>query len=251
MTTGVYPENPTFECIASHIRRESLHALNGWESSVSTAQLVAHLSATTQGNTPPGDTATEILYTQLSHVHLPALAAANLVSWDRDRGVVRTTAHPALDDPRFEQLLEIEADELDAVLSALAHDYRRIALTELSANRTKSRSDLVRAIRRRFPDSVLSDVPSSETISRSLHHVHLPKLEELSLLEFEPSTGQVASVDHPVLEQVFAIIFDWDDSAVDRLDGFFDGLANSYRDVSRGTNGRVDWPHFWSEPHNG
>lgn len=248
---GAYPKNPTFECIASRHRRESLLALNRWGPTVSTKQLAGYLAATAQGTSAPSATETEAIQTELTHVHLPALEAADLVSWERENGIVQTTTHPALGDPRFQQLLEIKADDLDAILSALSHEYRRIVLTVLEAERMKSRTELAEEIRDRTPETARPDLPPTEAITLSLHHAHLPKLDEIDVIERNPATGEVSYVDHPVLERVFTIIFERDDSAVDKLNGFLDGLANSYREASQRADSQVEWPHFWGEPYNG
>lgn len=244
------PRNPVFEGIASRYRREGLLALNRWGPTMATRQLAEYLAATADGTSSPSATEIGAMHTRLAHVHLPALEAVDLVSWDREKETVRTTAHPALDDPRFEQVLEIRVDGLDAILSALSHEYRRIALTVLEAERTTSRAELAHEVRHRLPETVRSDLSSSEEIERALHHVHLPKLDEIGVIEFD-SAGQVSYVDHPALESVFAVIFERNDSAIDKLDGFLDGLADSYREANRGTNSQVDWPHFWSDPYNG
>lgn len=246
-----YPQNPTFRCIASRHRRKCLLALNKWGPTFSVNRLAAYLAAEAQGTPSPSATEIGTMETTLVHVHLPALEAAHLISWERDEGIVQTTAHPALDDPRFTQLLALEADELDAILLTLSHEYRRIVLTVLEAERMASRTALAEEIRRRSPEPTHRDSPSVETICLSLHHAHLPMLDEIGTVEFTPTTGQATYVGHPVLETVFAIIFGRDDSAVDKLDGFLDGLAASYREASRETNCRVEWPHFWRDPSNG
>ncbi|MFC4439570.1 hypothetical protein ACFO3C_18045 [Halostagnicola sp. GCM10023398] len=214
-------------------------------------QLAAYLAAAERGTSSLGTTEIEAMQMQLSHVHLPALEAAGFISWEENDGVVQIATHPALDDPRFERLLKINADDVDAILSALSHEYRRITLTVLEAEQTKSRTELAHEIRHRLPVTVRRELPSAEEIGLLLYHVHLPSLDEINVINFDPATGDVSYIDHPVLERVFTIIFERDDSAVEKLDGFLNGLADSYQEASRGTNSKADWPHFWNDPYYG
>lgn len=249
--SDTYLRNPTLECIASRHRRECLLALNRWGSTLPLKQLAAYLAATEQETSSLGTTEIEAMQVQLTHIHLPALESADFISWKEDDDVVQIATHPALDDPRFEQLLKINADDVDAILSALSHEYRRITLTVLEAEQTKSRTELAHEIRHRLPETVHRELPSAEEIGLLLHHVHLPTLDEIDVIDFDPATDDVSFNDHPVLERIFAIIFERDDSAVEKLDGFLEGLADSYQEASRGTNSKADWPHFWNDPYYG
>nr|WP_312907534.1 hypothetical protein [Natronosalvus caseinilyticus] len=214
-------------------------------------QLTAYLAATEQGRSSLDTPELEAMQVQLTHVHLPALEDAGFISWKEDDDVVQIATHPALDDPRFERLLKINAGDVDAILSALSHEYRRITLTVLEAEQTKSRTELAHEIRHRLPVTVDHELPSAEEIGLLLHHVHLPTLDEVDVIDFDPATGDVSYNDHPVLERIFAIVFERDDSAVEKLDGFLNGLADSYQQASRGTNSKADWPHFWNNPYYG
>lgn len=246
------PQNPTFECIASRERREILSALLTWGAVLTEEQLAAYLAATTQGTPPPDSTATETVQAELTHVHLPALEAAGLVTWKREDGTVRTTNRLAFEDPRFERLLELQTDGLDGVLSALAHEYRRIVLTVLEGEEpSMSRAELAREILRRAPEATDPDPATVEEVTTSLHHVHLPTLDDMDLLEYDSATGHATYTGHPALEEVITIIYETDRSAVEKLGGFLEGLSDSYGRASRGTSDQLEWPHFWREPHHG
>ncbi|MFC4543915.1 hypothetical protein ACFO5R_18470 [Halosolutus amylolyticus] len=246
-----YLRNPTLEYIATSPRRECLLALNKWGPTLSVKQLAAYLAATEKGESSLDTTEFEAMQMQLIHMHLPVLENADFISWDGDNSDVQIAGHPALDDPRFERLLRAKADNMDTILSALSHEYRRITLSVLEIDQTKSRTELAHEIHHRLPVPDQGEPPSTKEIELSLHHMHLPSLDDIDVINFDPDTGDVTYNDNPVIEQVFTIIFDRDDSAVEKLDGFLDGLADSYPEVSQGTNSQVEWPHFWNDPYYG
>lgn len=251
MGRGSYPHNPTFKCIASRPRRAILLALRTWGFSSTEQRLAAYLGAPRVWAPRFETTETETVRAELRYIHLPALEEADLVTWRQKTEHVEPTAHPAFDDPRFKQLLDLQTDGLDEVLSALAHDYRRIILTVLEGEAASmSRSELGRELRRRVPAPAEHAVPAVETVTTTLHHVHLPKLDDLGLIDFDPERGRTTYVGHPALDEVFTIIYGRDESTTEKLDGFLDGLADAYQQASDGTNTMREWPHFWRVPCN-
>lgn len=215
-------------------------------------QLTNYVAATAKGTPDPDTTLIETVNRELTHVHLPALEAAGFITWQQTEGIVDTTTHPALDDPRFERLLKTTTEGIDEVFSVLSHEYRRVALTVLKAEQGPlSRSVLGQEIRRRAPETTGADISSAEKITISLHHGHLPVLDEKGFIEYDPETGQATYAGRPLLEDVFTIIQGRDESVAEKLDGFVEGLADSYQHASRETNTPLEWPHFWRGPYHG
>lgn len=249
---NAYPQNPTFHCLSNHRRREILRALTTWRPPLSEQQLAAYLTASNHESPTVRAPVPDEMRIELEHRHLPALKAAGLITWNRDEGAVETTTHPAFGDPRFERLLEIRSEDADDVFSSLAHDYRRIVLTVLQGAGTPvSRATLAQQIRQLSPDEVNGDTPDVETLTLALHHIHLPKLDENEFLDYDPSAGDITAVSHPVVADVFSIIYERETPTIERVDGFFDGLADAYRRARSETRTEVEWPHFWRVPHRG
>lgn len=249
---GTYPQNPTFECIAVRHRREILRTLNTRRLPLTEQRLAESLVAATRKTSSLEGSTTTKMRMELTHVHLPALESAGLVTWKEAEGTVDLAPHPALSDPRFGRLLEIQLTGLDEVLSMLSHDYRRIVLTVLEDERTPlSRSQLTHRIRQMAPETPELSIPGEDTINTSLHHVHLPKLDDEGFINYTPETAEVAFIGHATLEEVLSIVYEREESTVDRLDGFFDGLGESYRQIRRGTHDELTWPHFWRDASRG
>lgn len=136
----------------------------------------------------------DVARADLVHTHLPALTEAGLLSWDRDRGTVTTTDHPALDDSRLGRVLSADDD----ILECLADERRRTALATLHDYGGRTfRWTLARDVAAQGADR--DDV---ETVLVALHHVHLPKLADAGLVEYDQEAGTVASCGQRTLESI-------------------------------------------------
>jgi hypothetical protein len=125
----------------------------------------------------------------LEHVHLPRLAAADLVEYSGD--VVERTDHPALHDPTIETIVETDAEDWDAVLGCLADRRRHVVLSTLSMTDTPiDRLELATAIAETAHGD--SDPNGSvKPILQELHHTHLPKLEDAGLCTYDTDTKTI------------------------------------------------------------
>lgn len=245
--------NPVFEAIADSARREALRVLLTRDDPVTERELASHLTDTAVG-AKPGESAAQgrPIRTGLVHTHLPVLEAAGLISWDRDAATVDTVSHPAFDDPRFELILDVEADGLDQALGNLEPERRRVLLTTLrDADGSVTRKDLARELLR-SDDVVLEPSRGAiDDVIGSLYHVDLPALDDAGLVEYDPETSRATYADHPALEAVFTIIYEPDDCLVDSYDGFFSGLEAAYDAFRRETGTEAEWPHSWRDPSHG
>lgn len=100
-------------------------------------------------------------------------------------------------------------DELGAQLLVLANPRRRLALALLEASETPvTVRDIAHEIATREHDEPLPEIPS-ETVTRiysSLYHVHVPKLEEAGVIEYDVDRRRIDDVAldslRPILETV-------------------------------------------------
>jgi hypothetical protein len=138
---------------------------------------------------------------ELVHAHLPALADAGLVEYDGADGTVATTDHPALADPRLREILATDEEGFDAVLDGVADQRRRIVLGILEEHdAAMDRRRLAREVA--DVESRLDSTPDSvDAVLVSLHHVHLPKLAAVGLIEYDAEAGRVAYEGHPSLAE--------------------------------------------------
>lgn len=84
--------------------------------------------------------------------------------------------------------------ELDAVLVALAHPYRRYLLKYLDEpEREVTVTELAAVISQGAgPDALPGSEPRGiDTVETSLYHIHVPKLAEIDVVEFDPGEGTV------------------------------------------------------------
>ena len=146
------------------------------------------------------------IHADLHHVHLPRLEAASLVERDLEERRVTTTSHPALDDPRLETIVGTDTENWDGVLECITSKRRQTILVALEeSDGAMAREELAAAVARRETDdeqerdsSRASDGASD--VLASLHHTHLPKLDEAGLISYDIDEGRVTFEGHSDLE---------------------------------------------------
>lgn len=245
--TDRHSSHPIFEAIAAASRREILRLLLDRDIPVTEYELASHLRTTEYGLTEQEQT-TETIHATLTHIHLPKLVAANLITRNRNDGTVDVTAHPAITDPRFRALLEVEADGLDETLLNLANDHRRVILTILrEAQESMTRRDIARELLRSANTEIQPDRDVLDDAIVTLHHIHLPALVDAGLVEFNPQTNRAAYTGHPAVEEIFTILYEPRESLVDSYDGFFKGLGAASEKLGSESSVEVGWPHFWRD----
>lgn len=192
--------------IADETRREIVAVLRERRSPVHVEELAALVVGEREeesvvDGTEPDGTPVDVA---LTHVHLPALADADLVEWTSSDGTVTATDHPAYEDEQLRGLLSADADTADweAVIRRLADVRRRHVVSVLEdGDGTIGRRALARRVAAREADEEPSDICQStvDTVETSLYHTHIPALRRASLVDTE---GETVTYDgHPAIDQ--------------------------------------------------
>lgn len=134
---------------------------------------------------------------ELYHEDLPELDAAGLIEHTDQRVTIAREDvfdHPGV-RPFIQDPDQVTDDEV-AVLSTLADARRRTAYSALAdCGDTLERSDLARRIADREDEDV-----SVGDVTLSLHHVHLPALEEAGIADYDPDAGTATAREQSVLD---------------------------------------------------
>lgn len=96
----------------------------------------------------------------------------------------------------------------DAVLSALAHEHRRVVLRSLNRveGETMNVSALVDQVADRLRSGSLPADVNRQGIHIALHHVHLPKLEACGMIVRDAETKHVRSVTDGLTRELLSVI---------------------------------------------
>lgn len=146
------------------------------------------------------------------HVQLPKLEEADLITWNRETETVETTDNPALQDPKFQQIIDTTDTDWNAVLANLAHRRRRIILSVLKEyDGAMARAELAKVVVAREDGDIQDTQPTdaAEDLLVQLHHVHLPKLQQAGLISYNTDEGSASYNGHPALED------EWLDEQID------------------------------------
>ena len=246
--------SPILTTVGTSQRRSILASLIDYPAAMSERELALTL-AENEEKIPGTDDSPENAWrirTDLHHRHLPLLEDSGLVEWNREGETIQTTEHPVFEDPKFQQLLEIESDGVDEALSELASRRRRVLLAIVrDGQRSISKAALAREIFQREEDTE----PRQESVNEivvALSHIHLPKLDDVNIIEYNPTTERVAYTGHSGLEELISLFHGPTNSVVERLDEFLGGLLTTYTDASKNNvDDPLGWPSSWSDSYHG
>ena len=98
----------------------------------------------------------------------------------------------------------------DELLSALANEHRRAIINSLTnaSDKTLTRDALVDRVadKVRDEDAERATDEHRQRIRIELHHTHLPKLEELRIIDYEAETGLVQFVGGELEQDILALV---------------------------------------------
>lgn len=188
----VEAQRAVLRSLTSWTRRRTLTVLSDRSTPLTERSLAVRVS--TAADTRSTDDMHATLM-NLLHVHLPVLADAGLIKRDTEAGSVAVADHPAFDDPFIQHLLETDA-VVDDVVDCLIHEHRQLVLETLATtDGPVALSELAHEIATR--ETAHGPGGSTEEMRISLYHIHLPKLAEAGLIEFDREHDVVRSQDRP------------------------------------------------------
>lgn len=176
-----------FDVLTDGTRRRIIRIVRGQSGSITEQQLLDRLTSDTDSDLEP-ETGQTSQFIPLYHVHLPKLAEAGIVEWDRSAETVTATEHPVSEIDRLEQ--RISSKGWGSIASALADTRRRQALSIIeSASDRITYEELTNELRRRETSGQNSN---RQELRMQLHHHHLPKLEAVGLVEYDHDESVVS-----------------------------------------------------------
>ncbi|WP_137286038.1 DUF7344 domain-containing protein [Halorussus salinisoli] len=101
-----------------------------------------------------------------------------------------------------------DPDQIDRVLDLLASKERRKVIEYFDENAadTATVEVLSAQLGRVKVESGGTDQSSTDVAKRQLHHVHLPKLEEYGVVEYDPRAGQIRYRPDEQVESISAFL---------------------------------------------
>ena len=243
--------DPIFTAVRSD-RRRLLLTLLARTPETSDRELARALTARERGASEESipTEAVENTLIDLYHIQLPLLEDTDFIEWERDRESITTTDHIALEDPRFQRLLRIEADGIDDVLAELAGTRQRLVLTILRDEKSPmSRTALAREVIRREGDETDPTQAAVDETAIALHHKQLSTLSDVAIIAYDVETGQATYTTHPAVEELLTVLRKPDSRLVKRLNGFLQGLQTSYNQATESSSDPFSTPRSWRTPY--
>lgn len=147
----------------------------------------------------PSD-ARESALVSLYHNHLQQLSEADLVDLDQSGDIATVTLASSVDEARIRELIDAGAGCWET-LGILLGDPRRERVASLLASADDAAlplGDLARAIAAlERGEAGAPPETAVESTRVSLHHVHLPKLSNVGVVEYDPEAAEVSLQELP------------------------------------------------------
>lgn len=212
----------TREMLTDTRQRYLLYCLYLYRTPVRLSEVAYQLSVWEAGD-PSTDIATRRhrIYMALYHEHVPALADADIVTYDQQQDTLELTS-PDIDlladleaalSAEFDDLLDAEADAYgdytprtlpDDLYRVLTSPLRRELLAYLLETPQNSLSETARTLATRVESSERADCETQREIRTALHHTHLPLLADIGIVTYDRDDGtiQLRSLPGPVREVI-------------------------------------------------
>ncbi|WP_416838381.1 hypothetical protein [Haloferax sp. DFSO52] len=192
-----YCSSSTIRALDSPLRRRVMQVLLE-RREVEFAELSSLLSALPE-NAPFDDSSFthQAMVTTLHHTHIPKLEASGLISRNRDTGALAVTLHPDIyRGPLTEHLLSSVDPAVWTAVAAVHRDEKRGAVLSLlsQSEQTQTLESLASRLAESSPPEVGRSVGIGETETDeriTLHHVHLPVLDQVGLVDYDTTSGIV------------------------------------------------------------
>ncbi|SIR89537.1 hypothetical protein SAMN05421858_4426 [Haladaptatus litoreus] len=244
-------EDPVYRAIGNDQRRVILSLLSQTPQ-ISEQALARRLTTTEQTapdeSLPPDEVRNSRI--DLYHHHLPILEDTDFIRWKSDEDLITTTDHIALEDPRFQRLLQTEVKGIDDVLAELTETRQRLVLAILrDENSSMSQTALAREVVKWESDEADPAQAAVDETAIALHHNQLPTLSDASIIDYDTETGQATYANHPAVEEIVRILQKPDSRLVKRLNGFLEGLQTSYEQATESTSDPLGTPSIWRAPY--
>ncbi len=182
-----------FDALSNPRRRILLTILQDHQRPLLESDLAAQIAAK-EADKPSGEVTEEErqhVLTDLRHNQLPRLADADMIARDRDKNTASIVAHPGL-ERGISGLLRSKVSEgeqtKDVVFRCLANQRRRLVVSVLDQDsQPVTLSDLAKRVAARTDETPTAGGTDAavERIRTSLHHVHLPKLVEAGIVDYD------------------------------------------------------------------
>ncbi|RQG91391.1 ArsR family transcriptional regulator [Natrarchaeobius halalkaliphilus] len=139
------------------------------------------------GTDVPVGTARREVHLSLVHNHLPRLVDAGIVEWDDERGVA-LVENPPVCPERLSRVLKNDTQRLECLTDPV-----RLRLLDVLNGHAGSLS--LEALASTLAANGIIERSDADTVTAALHHSHLPALDDAGLLEYDPESGLVRSIE--------------------------------------------------------
>lgn len=195
--------DPILTGLAAGTRRGVLAELRAAGTSIAERELARLVGSGESSGSAAGSHRIEEIRTQLHHVHLPKLAAADLIEWKRHPGAVRLADTQLVEDAALWEVVDA-GEDVDEVLQCLADPVACAVLSTLrDAGGRMDRPRLAAKLVRHDPIPEHSS-DAFEQVVVSLRHHQLPTLADAGLVR--EANGTVVATGDDRLATVWPLV---------------------------------------------
>lgn len=185
VSTAGIPAREHAKLLAAERRRLVHDVLSERTTPIELGQLAAEIAAQEEGfDAPPEEPPMDVTI-DLHHCHLPKLDEAGVLDYDPESRVIKRIDGPSGADERDRSGRSVDKDNAACTIALREHV---TAYFDASSGETASLDDLARYAATQLSDT--ADWPT-ERIRLRLHHVVLPRLADIGVIDYDPRTSTV------------------------------------------------------------